>query len=49
MIRTMSDVYDMITQNDRYKSKVREKHEKDGLLRSAEGTAAEIRKRIQDE
>lgn len=42
VIEALTEVYDMMSGSESYKRKLRERHEKDGLLRSAEGTTAEI-------
>ena len=44
----ISDLYDLFTQNDNYKRKLREKHEKYGALRSGEGNAADIMRRMEE-
>ncbi len=49
-LQTMYDkwveVFELLTQNEEYQRKLREKHEKYGYLRSGEGTPAEIHKKV---
>ncbi len=37
-----TDIFEVFTQSDNYKKKLRERHEKYGAFRSAEGTREEI-------
>ena len=45
MLEALTDVYDMMSGNDNYKKKLRKRHEEQGLLKSAEGTTAQIMQR----
>jgi hypothetical protein len=44
----ITDLYDLITRNDNYKRKLKEKHEKYGALRSGEGSPADIERRLRE-
>ena len=45
LVEKWNDLYDALMQTDNYRRKLQEKHEKHGVLRSGEGTAAEIQQR----